>query len=87
MSGEVGRIRVEALDFLRINVNDQTPKSGSRMDFGEKRVYFQKKFEAEIGSPSLRERKWKVERAPKTEVRAHLRALPQEIRHFDFLVM
>ena len=57
VSGEVGRMRVEALDFLRINVDDKTPKSGSRMDFGEKRVYFQKKIEAEISSPSLRERK------------------------------
>merc|ERR1719167_2061010 len=57
VSGEAGRIRGEALDFLRINIDDETPKSGSRMDFGEKRVYFQKKIEAEISSPSLRERK------------------------------
>ena len=85
MSGEAGRIRGEALDFLRINIDDETPKSGFRMDFGEKRVYFQKKIEAEIGSPSLRERK--CNRASKTEVRAHMRALPQEIRHFHFLVM
>jgi len=57
VSGEAGRIRGEALDFLRINIDDETPKSGSRMDFGEKKVYFQKKIEAEISSPSLRERK------------------------------
>ena len=57
VSGEAGRIRGEALDFLRINIDDETPKSGSRMDFGEKRVYFQKKIEAEISSPSLREGK------------------------------
>merc|ERR1719282_898676 len=57
VSGEAGRIRGEALDILRINIDDETPKSGSRMDFGEKKVYFQKKIEAEISSPSLRERK------------------------------
>jgi len=57
VTGEAGRIRGEALDFLRINTDDETPKSGSRMDFGEKKVYFQKKIEAEISSPSLRERK------------------------------
>ena len=57
VSEEAGRIRGEALDFLRINIDDETPKSGSRMDFGEKKVYFQKKIEAEISSPSLRERK------------------------------
>ena len=27
MSGEAGRIRGEALDFLRINIDDETPKS------------------------------------------------------------
>jgi len=57
VSGEAGRIRGEALDFLRINIDDETPKSGSMMDFGEKKVYFQKKIEAEISSPFLRERK------------------------------
>ena len=57
VSEEAGRIRGEALDFLRINIDGETPKSGSRMDFGEKRIYFQKKIEAEISSPSLRERK------------------------------
>ena len=57
VSGEAGRIRGEALDFLRINTDDETPKSGSRMNFGEKKVYFQKKIEAEISSPSLKERK------------------------------
>ena len=57
VSGEAGRIRGEALDFLRINIDDEAPKSGSRMDFGEKKVYFQKKIEAEISSPFLRERK------------------------------
>ena len=57
VSGEAGRIRGEALDFLRINTDDETPKSGSRMDFGEKKVYFQKRIEAEISSPSLKERK------------------------------
>ena len=57
VSGEAGRIRGEALDFLRINIDDETPKSGSRMNFGEKKVYFQKKIEAEISSPSLKERK------------------------------
>ena len=57
VSGEAGRIRGEALDFLRINIDDEASKSGSRMDFGEKKVYFQKKIEAEISSPFLRERK------------------------------
>ena len=57
VSGEAGRIRGEALDFLRINTDDETPKSGSRMNFGEKKVYFQKKIEAEISSPSLKDRK------------------------------
>ena len=57
VSGEAGRIRGEALDILRINIDDETPKSGSRMDFGEKKVYFQKKIEAEISSPILKERK------------------------------
>merc|ERR1719204_1464552 len=37
VSGEAGRIRGEALDILRINIDDETPKSGSRMDFGEKK--------------------------------------------------
>ena len=57
VSGEAGRIRGEALDFLRINIDDEASKSGSRMDFGEKKVYFQKKIEAENSSPFLRERK------------------------------
>ena len=57
VSGEAGRKRGEALEFLRINTDDETPKSGSRMNFGEKKVYFQKKIEAEISSPSLKERK------------------------------
>jgi len=57
VTGEAGRIRDEALDFLRINTDDETPKSGSRMNFGEKKVYFQKKIEAEISSPSLKDRK------------------------------
>ena len=57
VSGEAGRRKGEALDLLRIQEDDENPKSGSRMDFGEKKVFFQKKIEAEISSPSLRERK------------------------------
>ena len=57
VSGEAGRRKGEALDLLRIQEDDENPKSGSRMDFGEKKVFFQKKIEAEINSPSLRERK------------------------------
>ena len=57
VSVEAGRRKGEALDLLRIQEDDENPKSGSRMDFGEKKVFFQKKIEAEISSPSLRERK------------------------------
>ena len=57
VSGEAGRRKGEALDLLRIQDDEEDPKSGSRMDFGEKKVFFQKKIEAEINSPSLRERK------------------------------
>ena len=57
VSGEAGRRKGEALDLLRIQEDDENPKSGSRMDFGEKKVFFQKKIEAEISSPSLRDRK------------------------------
>merc|ERR1712181_36102 len=57
VSGETGRRKCEALDLLRIQEDEENPKSGSRMDFGEKKVFFQKKIEAEVGSPKLRERK------------------------------
>jgi len=57
VSGEAGRRKGEALDLLRIQEDEENPKSGSRMDFGEKKVFFQKKIEAEISSPSLRDRK------------------------------
>jgi len=56
VSGEAGRRKGEALDLLRIHEDEEDPKSGSRMDFGEKKVFFQRKIEAEINSPSLRER-------------------------------
>ena len=54
---EAGRRKGEPLDLLRIQEDEENPKSGSRMDFAEKKVFFQKKIEAEINSPSLRERK------------------------------
>ena len=54
---EAGRRKCEPLDLLRIQEDEENPKSGSRMDFAEKKVFFQKKIEAEINSPSLRERK------------------------------
>ena len=57
VSREAGRRKGELLDLLRIQEDDENPKSGSRMDFVEKKVFFQKKIEAEISSPSLRERK------------------------------
>ena len=56
VSVEAGRRKGEALDLLRIQEDDENPrpKSGLRMDFREKKVFFQKKIEAAIG---VRERK------------------------------
>ena len=58
VSGVAGRKQGETLDLLRIQEEDEeTPLSGSRMDFGEKKIFFQKKIEDQITSPSLRDRK------------------------------
>ena len=60
VSGVAGRKQGETLDLLRIQEEgEETPMSGSRMDFGEKKIFFQKKIEDQITSPSLRDRKWK----------------------------
>ena len=58
VSGVAGRKQGETLDLLRIQEEgEETPMSGSRMDFGEKKIFFQKKIEDQITSPSLRDRK------------------------------
>ena len=44
------------MDLLRVAQLAQAPKSGSKMDFGEKKIFFQEKIQADVGSPSFRKR-------------------------------
>jgi len=56
VSVRAGRSFGEALQVLRVEGLEEAPRSGSRMDFGEKQTFFQKKIEAEVASPAFRER-------------------------------
>ena len=56
VSVRAGRRFGEALQVLHLEGLEEAPRSGSRMDFGEKKTFFQKKIEAEVASPAFRER-------------------------------
>ena len=56
VSGRAGRMLGEALQVLQVEGMEEAPRSGSRMDFGEKKIFFQQKIEAEVASPAFRER-------------------------------
>ena len=54
--GGAVKIVKENMDLLRVAQLEQAPKSGSKMDFGEKKIFFQEKIQADVGSPSFRKR-------------------------------
>ena len=56
VTSKAGREKGECLDLLRVAGQEEQPKSGSRMDFKEKKVFFQEKIQSETGSPNFRNR-------------------------------
>jgi hypothetical protein len=61
VTGGAGRRRGETLEAWRLRLEGgrqgEAPKSGSRMDFGEKKVFFQQRIQEDRGSPLLARRR------------------------------